>query len=395
MFVTWSCPNPSTSDFSVSCRRGPYLTSNTAPNTLHRNSGFQQISGWVGMPDENEEWKVVKRGTKNCAKWKQVSVDYHMMSIHNDCGPSIEGIKAVKNNIEQSQFWVTLLHQVECIVNNITLSPETLVREGPPSSSDPWLIVLGIGSKHVVDPSIFASQLSIALLLRDRWNIPSTRTWVSDPVMSPQDCALIDDLGLTSDKSFIKEQNQIRNESFISVPLSHTTGTDTLAPVSVGSSHSPKLASHSPKLSPSSSFISLPQSFISFLQFDSSPILLFMPHCDKPLYGECFRLIDAFSNSNPSSALSRCVLIGNDLTQYDTFQAQRFYQDNFQSSHISSTTAQPTFCFSLAEASVYLDQLLPSFQSISINPVDVPFPRAFNNLSITVVLNTNTKQTSL
>lgn len=270
-----------------------------------------------------EQWHTVERGSKKCAKWKHSEVKLPPIERHSCI--SIDAVKSVKERLGKSELWKSLQNKFKsCPVLNS-------------SNSIPWLICLGIGSGEIGDRQIFAAQLGLALLIRDQWDIPRDRTWVSDPVMSNNDCALLRALNLTPDLS---------------------------------------LCTPPPNIPSNASFISLSPSLKSDVIGPSSPVILFMPHCDKPIYGECLRLIDSLS------ALNHCVLIGNDLSQYDNFQAKRFYQDNPTSNDSSSAASNSSNVTSCILASEFLDKHLDRFESLTMDVTYCECPRAFNNLCL-------------
>lgn len=167
------------------------------------------------------------------------------------------------------------------------------------------LCCYGLGN---LSNNVFLPQLGFASLLRKVLGIPTELTWVSDPAMGRCDHALVRYAGLVPDTTF---------------------------PENYANKSLPK-----PETANKTSFVTISDTVsdcVNACAQNGNPctIYLWMPHCDQPVYGEVLRLFSAIGSDNLTEeknqcppTLGRCILMGNDLAQYDQFQFANFYRND-------------------------------------------------------------------
>jgi hypothetical protein len=227
--------------------------------------------------------------------------------------------------VENSKFFIDLVQRLteigKNLLNNSLESPiqGTLKQETFPSTNSLMhnatctfhtiFCCYGLGTTEKLE-SLY--QLALASLLVKHFEIPLRNTWVSDPVMVEVDFCLVRLAHLVPD---------IHYNANISKNIDQNFATRNMADVS---QYEFKTAS----------FISLSQEIQTVIKhaFEKKEkllIFLYMPHCDQPVYGEILRFLHTLKSSSNSEGgcswiLTNCIIIGNDLMQYDEVHSKLF-----------------------------------------------------------------------
>lgn len=222
--------------------------------------------------DGDGGWQRVNRGTRRCASRRHLKhtgrAEWIPLQRRDALYTTVEGVQDLEANLEASRFFqITWKH----------LCAWLRTKGEARHAAHGVLCCYGLGSSG---DEVFAVQLACASLLRRKLGVDPLRTWVSDPLMqNSDDFNLVRGLQLVPDTT----------------------------------------------MSPSSSFVTLPAEIRDRLSHDPKVVVvLLMPHCDIPVYGAVFEFI---ASLNPE-LLSRCIVLGNDLTQYDHFRVAALYRDN-------------------------------------------------------------------